>query len=133
MSLMDELAALPGSQARYDFLVARARAAAPLPPELRSDEFAIEGCMARLWIVPEFRAGRCAFRCDSDSVIVRAVAGLLCELADGKTPNEVLSLDPAALKPLGIADHLSANRRNALTRVWKTIRSFAEGISTTNE
>lgn len=81
--------------------------------------------MAKLWIVPTFENGACRFRCDSDSVIVRAIAGLLCEIAEGKTPAEILALSLAPLKEMGITDHLSANRRNALSKVWTVIRAFA--------
>ena len=37
-----------------------------------------------------------------------------------------LSLDPGFLAPLGITQHLTPNRRNALSKVWERIRQFAE-------
>lgn len=122
MSLLDELAALPNAQARFDALVTRARALPPWPEAERRDELRVEGCLANLWIAAERRDGRLYFRCDSDSAITRAVALLLCDFASGKTPDEIAALDPAALRALGITDHLSPNRRNALARAWQVIR-----------
>jgi len=78
-----------------------------------------------LWLVAEARDGCCHFACDSDSLVVKAIAGLLCELYSGETPVEILAHDPQFLAPLGITQHLTPNRRNALAKVWDHIRQFA--------
>ena len=86
----------------------------------------MSGCLANLWLVAEWREGRCHFQCDSDSQIVRAVAGLLCDLYSNAVPAEILAQPPDFLEQVGINQHLTANRRNVLSRVWERIRSFAE-------
>ena len=120
------LAALKNGQDRLAFLVERAKKFPSLAPELRKDANLIPGCLAKLWLVPEFRDGRCFFVCDSDSLVVKAVAGLLCEFYSGQPPVEILAHDPAFLAPFGITQHLTPNRRNALARVWEHIENFAE-------
>ena len=120
------LAALKNGQDRLAFLVERAKKSPPLAPELRAEANLIPGCLAKLWLISEFRDGRCFFACDSDSLVVKAVAGLLCEFYSGQPPAEILIHDPAFLAPLGITQHLTPNRRNALAKVWEHIRSFAE-------
>ena len=59
-------------------------------------------------------------------MVVKSIAGLLCEIYDGATPQEILEHPPEFLAEAGVTSHLSANRRNALTQVWKKIRAFAE-------
>jgi cysteine desulfuration protein SufE len=110
---------------RLTWLVEQARARGLLEPELRTDEHRVAGCLSRLWLVPQFRDGRCWFRCDSDSLIVKAVAGLLCDFYSGAEPAAILAHDPAFLGKLGITQHLTPNRRNGLASVWKIIRDFA--------
>lgn len=124
--LTAELAARKNGQDRFACLVEKARKRAPLGEALRVDERLIPGCLAKLWFVPEFRDGRCFFACDSDSLVVKAIAGLLCDFYSGHTPPEILNHDPAFLAPLGITQHLTPNRRNALSKVWERIRQFAE-------
>ena len=75
--------------------------------------------------MPSFADGRCWFHCDADSVVVKSVAGLLCELYSDLPPADILSVDPSFLREAGITAHLTAHRRNALTRVWGLIRNFA--------
>lgn len=128
-----ELAALKNGQDRLAHLVEQARRRAPLAPEQRVDSNLIPGCLAKLWVVSQFRDGCCFFACDSDSLVVKAIAGLLCEFYSGHRPAEILTHDPKFLAPLGITQHLTPNRRNALSRIWERIRAFAQANSETNE
>jgi cysteine desulfuration protein SufE len=121
-----ELAALKNGQDRLALLVERAKKLPPLALELRVAENLIPGCLAKLWFVAESRDGNSFFACDSDSLVVKAVAGLLCEFYSGHAPVEILAHSPEFLAPLGITQHLTPNRRNALAKVWERIRQFAE-------
>ncbi len=124
--LTAELSALKNGQDRLAFLVECAKKIPSLAAELRVDANLIPGCLAKLWFVPVFRDGNCFFACDSDSLIVKAIAGLLCEFYSGQAPAEILAHDPKFLAPLGITQHLTPNRRNALGKVWERIQHFAE-------
>ncbi len=125
VELTAQLAALKNGQDRLALLVERARKISPLSPALRQEQNLIPGCLAKLWFAPEFRDGKCFFTCDSDSLVVKAVAGLLCEFYSGQPAVEILAHDPGFLAPLGITQHLTPNRRNALAKVWEHIRKFA--------
>jgi cysteine desulfuration protein SufE len=123
--LTAELAALKNGQDRLAHLVAKAREYPALDAGQRVDAYLVPGCLAKLWLVSQFRDGRCFFVCASDSLVVKAIAGLLCEFYSGGAPAEILAHDPAFLGPLGITQHLTPNRRNALSKVWERIRGFA--------
>jgi cysteine desulfuration protein SufE len=107
-------------------LVERAKKIPKLPSTHRVDGNLLSGCLAKLWFVAEFRAGQCHFVCDSDSLVVKAIAGLLCDFYSGHAPRDILAHNPEFLAPLGITQHLTSNRRNALGQVWERIRTFAE-------
>jgi len=125
LHLTAELAALKSGQDRLARLVEKARQRPPLAPDQRADSNLIPGCLAKLWLVSQFREGSCFFACDSDSLVVKAIAGLLCEFYSGHAPAEILTHDPKFLAPLGITQHLTPNRRNALSKIWERIRQFA--------
>ena len=124
--LLARLRMLPGGTDRMAWLAERARQSPPLEPAFRTEANEVAGCTARLWLAAEFRDARCWFRTDSESLVVKAVALLLCEFYSGAAPAEILATDPSFLRPAGIVEHLTANRRNALSRVWDRIRSFAQ-------
>jgi cysteine desulfuration protein SufE len=123
--LSADLAALKNGQDRLAFLVEQARKRPALEPAQRVATNLVPGCLAKLWFVAEARDHHCYFACDSDSQVVKAIAGLLCEFYSGQVPTEILAHDPRFLIPFGINQHLTPNRRNALSKVWDRIREFA--------
>jgi cysteine desulfuration protein SufE len=123
--LIERLSFLENAQERLAYIVDAARKQPHLAPEFRTDTYRVEGCLSNLWFLPEFRDGRCYYRTDADSQIVRAIAGLLSEFYSGATPEEILRQDPSFLSEVGITQHLSPNRRNGLGRLWEKIRNFA--------
>jgi len=125
VQLTAQLAALTNGQDRLALLVEWAKKHTGFAPEFRTDEKLIPGCLAKLWFVAHFRDGKCLFDCDSDSLVVKAIAGLLCDFYSGQPPAEILAHDPRFLAPLGITQHLTPNRRNALAKIWERIRQFA--------
>jgi cysteine desulfuration protein SufE len=129
LQLTAELAALKSGQDRLALLVERARKQPPLASEGRTAEHLVPGCLAKLWFIPNYEDGLCYFACDSDSLVVKAIAGLLCEFYSGHAPAEILAHDPQFLAPLGITQHLTPNRRNALAKVWDRIREFAQNTA----
>jgi len=124
--LVNTLAQLPTVSDRLAWLIEQARVRPVLPAEQRVEANRVEGCLARLWLVAKFRDGCCHFQCDSDSLIVKAVAGLLCDFYSGQPPDEIVVHSPEFLHKLGINQHISPNRRNALSSVWTRIARFAE-------
>jgi cysteine desulfuration protein SufE len=126
VELTAQLSALKNGQDRLAFLVEMAKQRPPLAPEFRAEENLIPGCLAKLWFLPRFRDKKCFFDCDSDSLVVKAIAGLLCDFYSGHAQQEILAHDPGFLSPLGITQHLTPNRRNALSKIWERIRQFAE-------
>ena len=123
--LIDDLSLLPSAQDRLMYVVDRAKKSPALPEELRNSETRVEGCLSNLWFIPEYKEGKCYFRVDADSHIVRGIAVVLAEFYSGHPPAEILQNDPAFLSTVGITQHLSPNRRNGLSRLWDKIRGFA--------
>lgn len=124
--IMDELSAIEDSMERLAYIIDLAKEDEPLEDEYKNDTFRIEGCMSALWLVPEFKDGRCSYRSDSDSAITKGVSSLLCWLYSDCTPEEVLSVDSSFLADVGVTQHISHNRRNGLSQVNAKIKGFAE-------
>jgi len=123
--LIDDLGLLPTAQDRLMYIVDRAKRTPHLEPAFRTDTYRVEGCLSNLWFVPEFREGKCFFRVDGDSHIVRGIAIVLAEFYSGEKPAEILKQSPEFLSEVGVTQHLSPNRRNGLSRLWEKIGGFA--------
>ncbi len=113
-------------QQRLACIVEKARHKPSLTPSARLEANRVEGCLVRVWFVPEFREGKCFFRCDSDAVSLKAIGGLLCELHSGFTPEEIVATNSGVLKHLGILHQLAENRQRTIARIEEKIRHFAQ-------
>jgi cysteine desulfuration protein SufE len=87
-----------------------------LDSSFRIEANRVEGCLVRVWFVPELRGGKCFFRCDSDALSLKAVGSLLCALYSGHTPEEISVTNTGPLKALGILQQLTENRRRTIAR-----------------
>jgi cysteine desulfuration protein SufE len=112
-------------QERMALVVDRARRLPPLADAEKTEEHRVLGCSSRVWIVAAIADGACRFRLDADSTLVKGLAGLLCELYDGATPEEVAAFEPTVLEQLHLVDHLSPTRRHGLQQVRRAIRDWA--------
>lgn len=123
--LIDDFLVIPDAQERLAAVVDQARRRPPLTDAERSETNRIRGCVSLAWVVGEMRAGRCFFRSDADSPLVRGLLALLCDFYCGASPAEVAGTEPTLLEMLGLAQNLSPTRLNGLRSVRAQIRDFA--------
>lgn len=123
--LLDDMSVLPDRFERFTYVVDYGKSKESLPDDLKTETFRVEGCESQLWLVPAHQEGRCAFRADSDSAIVKGIAGIICDYYSGETPGDILAGDIAFLQEVGIDQHLSSNRRNGLGKLDERIKRFA--------
>lgn len=124
--LIDSLSIFPDSYERFTYIVDLAKEKPDLPEDYRIDSFKVEGCLSQLWVVPSLENGKCHFRADSDSSIVKGMAGILCDFYSGEEPEAILAVEPDFLDEVGLLKHLTGNRRNGLSKVRERIVHFAE-------
>jgi len=123
--MIEDLTIIDDPQERLSLVVDRARKRPPLPEAERTEAHRVKGCISQAWLVGERRDGRCYFRCDADSPLVRGLLVLLCDLYSDATPAEIVATEPALIEELGLARNLSPTRLNGLRSVRAAIRDFA--------
>lgn len=124
--IIAELEPFEDPQERFQYIIDCAKSAPSLPEASRCDDFLVEGCTSRLWLVCSFEDGVCRFKVDADAVIAKGIALLICNYFDGATPAEIISDDADFLASVGIDQHLSPNRRNGLANLVAKIHAFAK-------
>jgi cysteine desulfuration protein SufE len=127
--LVADYLVIPDSQERLAAVVDQARRRPPLPEAERTETNRVHGCVSLAWVTGELRDGRCFFRSDADSPLVRGLLVLLCDFYSDAPPAEVAATDPALLEELGLARNLSPTRLNGLRSVRAKIREFASAAA----
>lgn len=124
--LVDDLSIIEDPHERLGYIIDIGKSGEGLDESCQTDQYRIEGCISNLWLVPEMVEGKCIFRTDSDAMVTKGFASLLCNLYSNHSPEEILTVNPSFLSEVGITQHLSPNRRNGLTQVGERIMSFAK-------
>lgn len=123
--LVADYAIIDDPQERLAAVVDQARRRPPLPETERTEANRVKGCVSLAWVVGEVREGRCHFRSDADSPLVRGLLVLLCDFYSGASAAEVAATEPALIEQLGLDRNLSPTRLNGLRSVRARIRDFA--------
>lgn len=127
--IADEFALLPDWEERISYIIDLARALEPLPDDARIEANKVRGCSSQVWLVSERRPEapeKLYFRGDSDAHLVRGEVAMLMRIFSGRTPQEILAVDPQALfEKLGLKEALTMQRSNGLFSMMKRIQDEA--------
>ena len=124
--MLDDFCVFEDPQERLAALVDRARKTPPLPSENRVDANRVRGCVSVVWLLGEVRQGKCYFRGDAESPVVRGLVIFLCDFFSGAPVEEVAVSEAEPLDALDLTRNLSPTRRAGLAAARRTIRTFAQ-------
>ena len=125
-AFIDRYSVIPDPQERLAALISRKSTLAQLTDSERVDAALVRGCVSRVWLAGTHENGRCRYRVDADSPMVKGLVTALCELYDDAIPEEVISVEPEIFDALGISTNLTPTRLNGLASVRRAIRDFAQ-------
>ncbi len=79
-----------------------------------------------MWLVVGWNDDKTDIHLDSDALIVRGLMALVHLAYNGKTREEISSINlPQLVAPTNLLQHLSPNRRNGFASVLNTLQSLA--------
>lgn len=121
--LVDELNLLPDAQERLSYVVELGQQRPPLPPELKQDIFRVPGCQSQVWIVQQAHGQR--FICDADSLMVKGLAWMLCDVYSAGTAEEAAAHVSTLLSRTRLDTQITPNRRRGMENVMLKLRELA--------
>jgi cysteine desulfuration protein SufE len=128
--LADEFALLPDWEERISYVIELGRQLEPLRDDERVEHNKVRGCASQVWLVSEQRSNapeKLFFRGDSDAHLVRGEIAVLMRVFSGRTPQEILAVDPRAMfDRLGLKEALTLQRSNGLFSMIGRIQSEAQ-------
>lgn len=131
--IADEFALLPDWEERISYVIELGRSLAPLSDAERNEASRVRGCASQVWLVSDAHPEepeKLYFRGDSDAHLVRGEVALLLRIFSGRTPAEILSIEPRAVfDRLGLKDALTTQRSNGLFSMMARIQQAATAAS----
>ena len=97
-----------------------------LPDEEKNDTTFVEGCASAAWLVGECRDGKLILRGEGTSEMAKGMLTLLLDIFGNRTPDEILSFDPAKLHEMGVVELLSPVRQQSLEAFLNKVYAYAK-------
>jgi len=97
-----------------------------LPEEEKNDDTFVHGCASAAWLVGECKDGKLILRGEGTSEMAKGMLTLLLDIFGNRTPDEILTFDPAKLHDMGIVELLSPVRQQSLQAFLKMVYGYAQ-------
>lgn len=123
--IVDDFREFTDPQDYFEELIAYGEELDELPPERRTPENRVPGCVSNVHIEAEMRDGHIHYKGCSESHLVRGLVAILVRGLSDLPPEEVLEVDPAFLKEAGLLKSLTPSRANASYNIFEMMKQLA--------
>ncbi len=97
-----------------------------LPDEEKNDATFVEGCASAAWLMGECKEEKLILRGEGTSEMAKGMLTLLLDIFGNRTPDEILSFDPAKLQEMGVVELLSPVRQQSLEAFLNKVYAYAK-------
>ncbi|HHX15662.1 MAG TPA: SufE family protein [Fibrobacter sp.] len=119
---------------KWVYLMRLAKEHPPMEASLKTEKFVVQGCAARMFLVPEFKNGLLFFHMDTEGgaespLISKGLGALALKIYNGSSPLAILNTDPQFFQNIGLNVGLSPTRANGFASLLKQIYLYARAFS----
>ena len=102
----------------------------PYPEDLRKEEYIIQGCQSKVWLVAEEKEGKVHYRADSNTDITKGLISLLIRVLNHRSPKEILDANLDFISRIGMGNILGSQRSNGLAAMMNQMKRYALAFQT---
>ena len=114
---------------KYEYIIELSKDLEFMSENLKSEDNLIKGCQSKVWLHAEMVNGNINFLADSEAIITKGIISILLNVFNNRKPQEILDSDMGFIEKIGLKEHLSPNRANGLSSMYKQIKFYALAFS----
>ena len=114
---------------KYEYIIELSKDLEFMSENLKSEDNLIKGCQSKVWLHAEMVKGKINFLADSEAIITKGIISILLNVFNNRKPQEILDSDMGFIEKIGLKEHLSPNRANGLSSMYKQIKFYALAFS----
>ncbi|MCF7803448.1 MAG: SufE family protein [Candidatus Marinimicrobia bacterium] len=115
---------------KYEYLINLGHQLPAFGDKHMTEENKIKGCQSSVWLHSYVEDERIFFQVESDSAIIKGIAGLLIKVFSGAPPVDVANAELYFIEEVGLQKHLSPTRSNGLQAMVREMKLRAEDYVT---
>ena len=120
--LVKRFARISEPKRRYEQLLWYAKKLEAFPPEGKTPENKVPGCVSQVYITANLEDDKVFFQGDSDAQITKGLLAMLIAALGGLSPTEILQLTPDFIKETQLDVSLTPSRANGFYNIFKTMQ-----------
>ena len=110
---------------KYEYIIELSKDLEFMSENLKNEDNLIKGCQSKVWLHAEMVNGKINFLADSEAIITKGIISILLNVFNNRKPQEILDSDMGFIEKIGLKEHLSPNRANGLSSMYKQIKFYA--------
>ena len=114
---------------KYEYIIELSKDLEFMSENLKNEDNLIKGCQSKVWLHAEMINGKINFIADSEAIITKGIISILLNVFNNRKPQEILDSDMGFIEKIGLKEHLSPNRANGLSSMYKQIKFYALAFS----
>lgn len=114
---------------KYEYIIELSKDLKSMSESLKNEDNLIKGCQSKVWLHAEMINGKINFLADSEAIITKGIISILLNVFNDRKPQEILDSDMSFIEKIGLKEHLSPNRANGLSSMYKQIKFYALAFS----
>ena len=114
---------------KYEYIIELSKDLKFMSENLKNEDNLIKGCQSKVWLHAEMVNGKINFLADSEAIITKGIISILLNVFNNRKPQEILDSDMGFIEKIGLKEHLSPNRANGLSSMYKQIKFYALAFS----
>ena len=115
---------------KYEYIIDLGKSLPLIDGTYKTEENLIKGCQSRVWLHAEKLDNKVVFTADSDAVITKGIIGLLVQVLNNQSGQEIAESELYFIDKIGLKEHLSPTRSNGLLSMVKQMKIY--GIALNN-
>ena len=130
--LIEDFAFLKDWESRYQYLIEKGRELLDYSPQHRTEEYRVKGCQSQVWLKVEPMMNKANpqdpilhLQATSDAAIVRGLLAIILDMFNDQSAQSILNAPLDFITIIGLADHLTPQRKNGLAAMLKTLHEHA--------
>ena len=121
--IIDAFATLSGDRvAMLDYLIDLGHTLAPMDPLYKRDDYLVQGCMSKVWVVDTLIQERLFFQADSNTAITKGLISLLLKVLSGQSVQAIVEADLYFIEAVGMLELIGFQRTSGLSHMIKTLK-----------
>ena len=116
---------------KYEYIIDLGKNLPVIEDRHKVAENLIKGCQSRVWLHAEMDDDKVKFTADSDAVITKGIIGLLIQVLNDHSAEEIAKSELYFIDKIGLKEHLSPTRSNGLLSMVKQMKLYGLALSNT--